>query len=187
MKRRMLTTILFITLTHLALAEEGRGPQAGKPRPKPRPFAQDNQQTPPPVDRYLHHLEQKDPAEYEKLKKLRQEDPREFRRALREKAMSRRHQNFREDGPRVHPLTPQLKAVKEAETDAEREQAIAALRTAVENQVDANLKRREDRLNAARAQLKKLEEQQQKDLQEREALVDKHLERLLDSLNPPTP
>jgi len=66
-------------------------PPAGEPPPEqapPEPGGPGD--GPPPVEQWLQHLQQENPAEFESLRKLREDDPQAFRHALHRRLLEQR-------------------------------------------------------------------------------------------------
>lgn len=176
MKRMTLT----LFCAGLALAAMAQPPEAAGERPVRRGRFGGNpgERPPPPVERYLEQLKEKDPDEYRRLEELRRNDPRALRRELREKVMRRRGGDPRRDGR--HPLREEIEAVKTAETPEAREAAKEALRKKIAEMVDRNLERREKRIREIREQLKQLEQRHEQEATRRGELIEYHLRRILE-------
>lgn len=168
----LLLSLLLLTTATFSIAQppEDRGPW----------------KTPPPsVEKYLNHLEEKNPEEYERMVQLQKENPQAFRMELRKKAHhSDKGGNKRgQKGP--HPLANEIKAVRAAESPEAREEAIAVLREKVNERVENNLQEREQAIEKFRERLKKLEERNDQERASREEVVDHHLKRILENLDKP--
>jgi len=165
---------------------EGRFQRQEGERPRRMGVREAREGTPPPVERYLHYLRKTNPEEYQRMKTLQEEDPGAFRRELREKVMSRRRELSKKHHSRGV-FKEEMKAVRQAASAEEREQAVAALRAKVAAQVEENLKRREERMKQVRAQLQELEERHVMEREQKEQLIDRHVEKLLEKLEPEAP
>ncbi|GEM_PF-4605973 len=153
---------------------------------RPRRMERENREGTPPVDRYLHYLKKTNPEEYQRLKTLKEEDPMAFRRELRQKLMARRKEMAQKHHSRGQFKT-EMKAIRQAGTPEEREQAIADLRERVAAQVEENLKRREERMRQVRTQLQQLEDRHKLEREQKDQLIDRHVEKLLEKLEQETP
>lgn len=138
-----------------------------------------------PVERYLHQLKKTDPEEYQRMKALKESDPAAFRQELRQKAMSRRREMAQKHTR--HFFKEEMKAIRQAETPEAREEAVAALRVKVAEQVDRNLQRREERMAQVREQLSELESRHKLETEQKEQLIDRHVEKLLEKLEQGAP
>jgi hypothetical protein len=76
-----------------------------------------------------------------------------------------------------------MAALQAAETPEEIAEAEAALRTKVGEWVDRRLQQREQRIEQVRKQLRELEAQHAEDTQSREAMIDRAMLRIRNSLN----
>lgn len=155
-------------------------PAESRPRsPRPREYARDPAdtppRTPPPSDRYLRRLRRRDPDAFEKMRRLRRDDPAAFREALREKVMQRR-QGRRAEHP--HPLHREIQALRDADTEETRKQALETLREQLGHRIDQRHKHREERIEHIRRELRRLEERHREERENRDALVEQHLRRI---------
>jgi hypothetical protein len=166
------TSVLLLIPATFCLAEP---PQNRGPRKPP----------PPSVEKYLNHLEEKNPDEFKRMTQLRKEDPQSFRMELRKKA-NRLDRGGKKRGPKgPHPLAEEIQAVRSAEGPEAREEAIALLREKVNERVEKNLEEREEAIEKFREKLKQLEDRNQQERASREEVVDHHLKRILDKLDKP--
>ena len=141
----------------------------------------------PSLDRYLSHLEKKNPEEYERLTALRESDPQAFRVAMREKIQKlrkRRMEAARQGTPMAKPrhgspLQPEMKQLREATTEEEKAAATEALRAKIRSRVEERLRKREEKIERVREQLKELEAQNAADRERVDAIVEEHVQRML--------
>lgn len=161
------------------------GPPARRPRgprvpPGEEQITEPRRPSLPPAERYLRRMQERSPEEFEEMRRLREEDPEAFRQALRERFMQNRPADA---SSRPHPLQAEMAALQAAETPEEIAEAEAALRTKVGEWVDRRLQQREQRIEQVRKQLRELEAQHAEDTQSREAMIDRAMLRIRNSLN----
>ncbi len=182
---------------------QGGGEEGDRPR-RERPFVRDGHEgprrgppvfprngggppSPPALDRLFEHLRQHEPEEFERLRTLRVEDPEGFRDELRRRvAETRVH---RGEGPGLfhHPFQREVKALRSAETPEAREEALGVLRERLGEVLDRRMEMRQQRIQAIREELMKLQAQHEADLARREEILREQVERLLAEGAPPRP
>ena len=176
--------LLFLPLLLLTLSPaDAQPPRSNSERGRKvaRSNSEKNSRPPPPSDRYLRGLRQRNPEEFERMRRLRREDPDAFRDALREK-VRRRREGRRSNGrqkARPHPLREEIQAVRDAETEAERDRAVQALRERIGDMMEWQHERREKRIEHIRKQLRALEARHKTERENRDAQIDRHLQRIL--------
>ncbi len=175
--RHLLFTALLLS-TALATAQpprDGKGPRDGH---GPR----DRERHQPVIERWLHHLESKDPAEHRRLTALREENPAAFRSEIRRQLAEVRENAPRHREGRAGPpdLSRERQAVRDARTDAERARALATLREALAQHIDMRLAQREQRIRSIREELERLETRHRADQARRDTWIEETLERLLE-------
>ena len=181
--------LAFPLLTHAQPepdAQPGRGRrEEARPRQGPRPERADQERgagardAHPVIERWMRHLEETAPEDHQRLQELRESDPGAFRQELRRSMASARQESGAATGRRRHPVADQAAAVRVAETEAEREAAVAALRESVETMIDRRMAMREQRIETVRAQLERLEAEHEADKARRDELVTRMMDRLL--------
>ena len=149
----------------------GRGPEAREEARGAR------ERSHPVIVRWMEHLNLSDPEEHARLMQLREEDPQAFREAVRQGLQEARRQHRQDRQHRM--FGDQVDAIRNAESDEERQEAIAALKSAVGEMLDRRMDLREQRIASVREQLERLEAEHQSDKERRGELVDEYTERLL--------
>ncbi len=172
------TLLLFILAAGFAVTRaqppEGRSRHADRGRPAGRGPAASSA----PVERYMEWLQQEDPEEFQRLAELREQAPGTFRRELRRKASEKRGRPS-STPVRPHPLREEISALRNAETEADRDVAIQAIRAKITERVDRSLEEREKAIREIRETLQRLEEQNEQEQARREEIIDRHLQRVL--------
>ncbi len=188
-------SLMLLPLTAQELAEprisESPGPQrprreAGERRERPKGERR-TELSGPALERYLSHLEKKNPEEYERLSALRESDPQAFRVAMREKIQElrkRRMESARQGTPMAKPrhgapMHQEMKQLREATTEEEKAAATEAMRAKIRSRVEERLRKREEKIERVREQLQQLEAQNAADRERVDAIVEEHLQRVL--------
>jgi hypothetical protein len=167
---------------------EGNGDGGGGPggwerpeRPQVRPRdGEGGERERPVVEGWLRRVREEDPEEFERLRRMRREDPQGFREAMRE-AFSEKRGERGGSGPQTGgaEVREALRAVREADGEAERDAAVTALRSLLAARAEERLAMREERIARIRADLERLEAQHAADRARRDAWVEETLDELL--------
>ncbi|MDF3128052.1 hypothetical protein P0Y35_02465 [Kiritimatiellaeota bacterium B1221] len=168
-------------------SEEKQTPTIQRRGPRLQTGGDRNGQRSQPVIDYLQKLKATNPEEFNRLEKLRQEDPQAFRNELRKNAWGRQQGGKFRQGLQAHPLQAEIEKIRSAQTEAEKEAAIADLRLKVSERIAENQKEREEAIEKIRRKLKQLEEQNEQEKIRREEIIDHHLQRILNNLPPSSP
>lgn len=188
---RLRTGLLaLLTLPILASAQPDRKP-VRQPDRAPPPHGRDRgpedrpQRGPrsheghPVIERWMRHMAETQPEEHQRLQNLRESDPTAFRQELRRSMSEARQAGTATPARRRNPFADQVAAIRAAESETERNAAVATLQASVESMVDRRMEVREQRIEAIRAQLEQLEADHNADKARRDELVQRQLERLL--------
>ncbi|MCC5846929.1 MAG: hypothetical protein JJU29_02465 [Verrucomicrobia bacterium] len=177
--RTTIMTICLMTLgLHLSAQERPADrPQRGRGPERSEEARGGRDRSHPVLERWMNHLSENDPDEHARLMELREEDPRAFREAVREGLNEVRRQHRQDRQQRM--FGEQVDAIRNAETDEERQEAVEALKLAVGEMVERRMEMREQRIASVREQLERLESEHQTDKDRQQELVENYVEQLL--------
>lgn len=172
----MKTTLLYFLICFSSLMMvfgENQGSNTPKKHRRPRS---------PAVEDYFKTLKQQNPEEMKRLRDLRQTDPEAFRKELRNRVNKKKGHGKRRQDPRKV-FDEHLQHIQQAETPEARAQAEQKLKDAVEERIDKGLMLREKAIARMQEQLKTLEERHLNDKQNRDQLISRQVESLLNELD----
>jgi exonuclease VII large subunit len=177
----MKTHTLILTVLCLGAFLQAQPPH-NVPGPRERRERPDGERRQQVLERWLNHLEAHDPAEHQRLTALREEDPAAFRETIRRQLAEAREkaQMRRGDRQAAPEFAGDIRAVREAQSEADRQRALDTLRESVSAHVDRRLAHREQRIQAAREELAQLEARHQADLERRDTWIEYILKRVLE-------
>jgi hypothetical protein len=164
--------ILLCAVTCLCAQSSADTPNRPDPARRGRPQA---------VENYFHQLKKENPEEMRRLRELRRDDPDAFRAEMRSRMKGRRKGEHERREPKNVLFEEHVQRVRQASTPEEREEAVSRLEDAVTARMDAVFAHREEAIQRMRKKLSDLEERHRRQEENREAVVQRQVQKLLEA------